>query len=166
MRPTEEESRALPAKHATRLPAVSRRVFLLLLGAIPASAQDLQRNKIPFDLTHGVPRIPALANGNRVRLLVDTGSARSVLAEELVRDIHNNDKNIMRTAGGDILLRSGRALVAVGDFSTDLRDVLVDGSITGNDAEGILGNDFWVAAGGVTLDYKRHTLTLGPEPCV
>ena len=166
MRLPEEESCASQVKRATRLSAVSRRAFLLLLGAIPAYAQNRAGNVIRFDLIQGVPRIPALANGNKVRLLVDTGAARSVLAEKLVRDAHSDANNRMRTAGGDILLRSGRALIAVGDFSTDLRNVLVGGSITGNDAEGILGNDFWVAAGGVTLDYKRQTLTIGPEPCV
>jgi Aspartyl protease len=150
-----------PVSHGLRV-CLTRRAFLLLLGAVSAWGQDSSPDKIRFELFDGVPLVPAVVNGHKVKLLVDTGAGRSLLAAKLVKDSHGDSQSRIGTVGGDRLLKDGEASIAVGSFSVHFPHVLVDSaSVLDGNADGLLGNDFWAAAGGIALDYKRRILTIG-----
>jgi hypothetical protein len=144
---------------------LTRRAVLVLLAAIPACAQDAPRNEIHFEIVAGVPIIPGVVNGHRARLLVDTGTCPSVFAATLIRDSQSDAFIHATTPGGEVFLKVGTASVTVGTLSIKLLKVFVDANllVSGN-ADGLLGSDFWAAAGGVVLDYKRRTLTTGAAP--
>jgi hypothetical protein len=156
---------AAPLSSGPRVRA-TRRAFLLLIGAIPACAQDAPHDEIRFDLSFGVPIIPAIVNGHKARLMVDTGASRSMFAAKVIGDTHGDDLVRITTLGGDRLLKDGKASITVGSLSVHLPNVLVDGKllVAGN-ADGLLGTDFWAAAGGLAFDYMRRTLTMGAAPC-
>jgi len=144
---------------------LTRRAILLLLAAIPACAQNAPRNEIHFEMVAGVPIIPGVVNGHKARLLVDTGTCPSVFAATLIRDSESDTFIHATTPGGELFLKVGTASVTVGTLSVKLPKVFVDAKllVSGN-ADGLLGSDFWAAAGGVMLDYKRRTLTTGAGP--
>jgi hypothetical protein len=144
---------------------LTRRAILVLLAAIPACAQDASRNEIHFEIVAGVPIIPGVVNGHRARLLVDTGTCPSVFTATLIRDSQSDTFIHATTPGGELFLKVGTASVTVGTLSINLPKVFIDTKllVSGN-ADGLLGSDFWAAAGGVVLDYKRRTLTMGAGP--
>jgi hypothetical protein len=144
---------------------LTRRGFFLLLAAVPAYAQDAPHNEIHFDMVAGVPIIPGVVNGHRARLLVDTGTCPSIFTATLIRDSRSDTFIHATTPGGEVFLKVGTASVTVGTLSINLPKVFVDAKllVSGN-ADGLLGSDFWAAAGGVVLDYKRRTLTTGAGP--
>jgi hypothetical protein len=144
---------------------LTRRGFLLLLAAVPAYTQDAPRNEIHFEIVAGVPIIPSVVNGHKARLLVDTGTCPSVFATTLIGDSQSDTFIHATTPGGEVFLKVGTASVTVGTLSINLPKAFVDAKllVSGN-ADGLLGSDFWAAAGGVVLDYKRRTLTTGAGP--
>jgi hypothetical protein len=146
---------------------LTRRAILLLLAAIPACAQDAPRNEIHFEIVAGVPIIPGVVNGHKARLLVDTGTCPSIFTASLIRDSQSDTFIHATTPGGELFLKVGTASVTVGTLSINLPKAFVDSKllVSGN-ADGLLGSDFWAAAGGVVLDYKRRTLTTGAGPRV
>jgi len=158
---SEAQKSACPVSSGPRI-CLTRRAFLLLLTS-PAFTQALPRNEIRFDLVNGVPIVPAIVNGNKARLVIDTGSTPSLFAWTLIGDTQIETNFVHATTpNGDLFLKVGTAAVTIGTLSIKLSKVFVDAKqLVSGKADGLLGNDFWAAAGGVSLDYKRQTLTIG-----
>jgi predicted aspartyl protease len=143
-------------------PAIAYSTYLQAKGATASAiAEFTERNEVHLEFVSGIPIISAVVNGHKARLIVDTGASPSTFAPKVIGDTHSTKFIRTITANGDKLTRTGNAAIVVGDFSANLSNILIDGKLRlPGSADGLLGNDFWAATGGVCLDYRRQRLTI------
>lgn len=148
-----------------------KRALLLVLAvswlAQPALAGDFD---VPFESVpkHRAIVVEARVNGRPVRLLVDTGSARTVLSPE-VGEVSHVELAVSRFSDrgpgyhGEAV--GTQATIRLGKHTWyDHRVVVMDlkevRRLYGSDIDGLLGQDLLSDFDRVVIDFKAHTLHL------
>lgn len=149
-----------------------KRILFLVVALIAASCsnKEYEQNEIKIDNMYGLPFLELLINGNKARMLLDTGANMSYI----------NSKNIGKFG---IILNSnapGTDLTGVGGsggvtngvykFSIKKNDTIelpnnvnfrtTDLSNIGIKVDGIIGSDY-LRKNNALIDYKTNIVTLG-----
>jgi predicted aspartyl protease len=151
---------------------VFMRVFLLVpvfVFALAAAGTAADRGPASVPLTidaHGGVGVDVRVNGaGPFRFLLDTGAARTVIADDLAREVGAAAvarSEMVTSAGSDMRLVVRLASITMTPAARDgvLAVVLPAGALTplGRGVRGLLGQDF-LSGFNYTLDYRRARLT-------
>jgi gag-polyprotein putative aspartyl protease len=149
---------------ATKLttPGLTRRAFLLLLGAISlccltAHAQEPLAHKVPFTLKDNMIWIQAKVNGYPATLKIDSGATTSVIAAKF-QTVHNSKEIEVRTAGGMVKASLGDARVEIGDLKFQLTATYLRDFID----QGVIGIDVLGQFARVVIDFQAKEIEFVP----
>lgn len=157
----------MPGK-ADRVLRVCALALLLLSAKASPAAADRVSEKVPFEYAHGRESIllHVLVNNKPALLILDTGSAHTVLRPEVVGV---NPKELISTpaaSGGEFIGDAvGREVtLQVGSLKWEKRKVAVMDltqvlSVYPEKVDGILGLDFLKEFSQVTINIKDQTIT-------
>lgn len=142
--------------------------FVLALFELPSSASPALG--VPLRIaSDGLISVEVVINGNRVRLMLDTGSSRSAVSSKFARSL-----NLAPVAKATVVTSAGRAeraVVRLEDVTVgpvvkrDLLATVLEGAdmaILGAGYSGILGQDFLFDQN-YTLDYTAGRLSWIPD---
>jgi hypothetical protein len=146
----------------TKALSLSRRAFLLLLGAftfacVTAHAQEPPLHKIPFVLKDNMIWIQAKVNGYPATLKIDSGATASVLAAKFLT-VHNVKEIEVRTAGGMVKASRGECRVEIGDLKFQLTATYLRDFID----QGVIGIDVLGQFARVVIDFQAKEIEFVP----
>lgn len=141
--------------------------LFIMVWLVPAAAADRSRPAVPVTVDqHGGVFVDVLVNGaGPFTFLLDTGAARSIVADDLARELGAPvvaRSEVVTSAGSDIRLVVRVASIAIASSRVDgvLAPVVPAPRLAqlGRGVRGLLGQDF-LSAFNYTLDYRRRRLT-------
>jgi predicted aspartyl protease len=147
-----------------------RRVLVpmfITMWLVPAAAADRPRPAVPVAVDrHGGVFVDVLVNGaGPFTFLLDTGAARSLVADDLARELGAPvvaRSEVVTSAGSDMRLVVRVASIAIASSRVDgvLAPIVPAPRLArlGRGVRGLLGQDF-LSAFNYTLDYRRSRLT-------
>ena len=139
---------------------------------VPAFPQSSNPKEIPFENSRmfGLVLVKVEVNGRPAVLIVDTASNHTIISSELADVPPRNLDNVVATSKGSGFAGAGvftRATLKVGpitwrDHKVVAMDMRAFSKSLGQQADGMLGMDFFSEFELVVVDLKNHKLILEP----
>ena len=120
---------------------------------------------IHFRARNGLIFIPARVNGNRVTLLLDTGTPLTTFSSKIVSEINANSKITVNMASGSVSASLVPVAFTIGEPDQDdrrcsFRQIAVVGNFKFGEASGVIGLDVLSSFRVVSIDFRNSVLVL------